>query len=55
MNEPPYNPFWFTPGQFTGNLIISRDYNSIVNFNIHVPADKKLNVGKLREITHVKK
>jgi hypothetical protein len=55
LNEPPYNPFWFTPGQFTGNLIISRDYNRILNFNIHVPAAKKLNVGKLREITHVKK
>lgn len=44
LNEPPYNPFWFTPGQFTGNLIISRDYNRILNFNIHVPAAKKLNV-----------
>lgn len=44
LNEPPYNPFWFTPAQFTGNLIISRDYNQILYFNIYVPSQKKLNV-----------
>ncbi|VDI51956.1 selenoprotein N [Mytilus galloprovincialis] len=44
LNEPPHNPFWFTPAQFTGSLIISKDYTRILNFNLYVPSDKKLNV-----------
>lgn len=44
LNEAPYHPFWFTPAQFTGNLIVSRDFDRILSFNLFVPADKKLNV-----------
>ena len=44
LSEPPHNPMWFTPGQFTGNLIISRDYKKILNFHMYVPTDKRLNV-----------
>jgi hypothetical protein len=40
---------WFTPGQFTGNLIISRDYKKILNFHMYVPTDKRLNVGKYQD------
>lgn len=47
LNEPPFNPFWFTPGQFTGNIIATRDFKHIVYFNVYVPSEKKLNVGKL--------
>ena len=45
LSEPPYNPMWFTPGQFTGNLIISRDFKKVIYFHMYVPTDKKLNVG----------
>eukprot|EP00795_Rhopilema_esculentum_P003227 gene3227-1546_t len=44
MNEPPNFPFWFTPAQFTGNIIISKDGEHIEHFHIFVPNDKKLNV-----------
>ncbi|VDI27960.1 Hypothetical predicted protein [Mytilus galloprovincialis] len=44
LNEPPHNPFWFIPAQFTGSLIVSKDYTRILNFNLYVPSDKKLNV-----------
>ncbi|KAK3598667.1 hypothetical protein CHS0354_020428 [Potamilus streckersoni] len=44
LNEPPRYPFWFTPAQFKGNLIISRDYTKILYFNMYVPNDRKLNV-----------
>lgn len=44
LNTPPDNPFWFTPGQFTGNIIVSWDLKHIEHFNMYVPATKKLNV-----------
>ncbi|KAK3093662.1 hypothetical protein FSP39_018598 [Pinctada imbricata] len=44
INEPPHYPFWFTPAQFKGNLVISRDYKHIVHFNMYVPTDKRLNI-----------
>lgn len=53
LSEPPHNPFWFTPGQFTGNLIVSKDYTRIVYFHMYVPTDKKLNVD-MEWITDVK-
>ena len=46
LNELPNYPFWFTPAQFTGSIIITTDLKHIVLFNFYVPADKKLNVGK---------
>ena len=45
MNEPPINPFWFTPAQFTGHLIIERSALEVVEFHMFVPTDKRLNVG----------
>uniref|UniRef100_A0A914BHM6 EF-hand domain-containing protein n=1 Tax=Patiria miniata TaxID=46514 RepID=A0A914BHM6_PATMI len=44
LNEPPINPFWFTPAQFTGNLIIKRDSSHIEHFHLYVPSNKSLNV-----------
>ena len=47
INEPPNFPFWFSPAQFTGNIIISKDGQHIEDFTLFVPTDKKLNVGRL--------
>lgn len=44
LNDPPYYPFWFTPAQFKGNLIISRDGSHIEYFHMYVPTDKRLNI-----------
>lgn len=44
LNEPPTNPFWFTPAQFVGDLVISRDGSHIAYFHMQVPNDKRLNV-----------
>lgn len=44
LNEPPYYPFWFTPGQFTGHVILSRNAGRLLNFTLYVPNDKRLNV-----------
>ena len=45
INEPPNFPFWFTPAQLTGNIIINKNGKHIENFTLFVPNDKKLNVG----------
>ena len=47
INEPPNFPFWFSPAQFTGNIIISSDGKHVEDFTLYVPHDKKLNVGML--------
>lgn len=44
VNEPPKLPFWVTPAQFTGNLVISKDGLSVKHFNLYLPSDRKLNV-----------
>jgi len=44
INEPPNFPFWFSPAQFTGNIIISNDGKHVEDFTLYVPNDKKLNV-----------
>lgn len=44
LNEPPTPPFWFTPGQFTGNIIINSRTQEIYDFNLYVPHDRTLNV-----------
>uniref|UniRef100_F6PH23 EF-hand domain-containing protein n=2 Tax=Ciona intestinalis TaxID=7719 RepID=F6PH23_CIOIN len=44
LNEPPYLPYWFTPAQFTGRLIIARDGTHVRGFQLYVPNNKKLNV-----------
>lgn len=44
LSEPPCSPFWFTPGQFLGDLVISRNGTHVHYFHMHVPNDKRLNV-----------
>ncbi|GIY51207.1 selenoprotein N [Caerostris extrusa] len=43
LNKPPLHPFWFTPSQFQGRLIISKDATVVKFFYMGVP-DTKLNV-----------
>jgi hypothetical protein len=47
LNDPPFHPFWFSPAQFFGKLIISRARNKILAFEMEVPNERKLNVGML--------
>uniref|UniRef100_A0A672FU60 Selenoprotein N n=1 Tax=Salarias fasciatus TaxID=181472 RepID=A0A672FU60_SALFA len=44
LNEVPDFPFWFTPGQFTGNIVLSRDASHVRHFHLYVPNDRSLNV-----------
>lgn len=44
LNEPPNNPFWFTPGQFVGNIILTKDSSHIQHFSVYVPTNSSLNV-----------
>jgi hypothetical protein len=45
LNTPPYHPFWYTPGQFQGRLIISDNASELIYFQMYVPNEKKLNIG----------
>ncbi|GCC35642.1 hypothetical protein chiPu_0014129 [Chiloscyllium punctatum] len=40
LNEPPDYPFWFTPGQFTGHIILSKDASHVRDFQMYVPNDR---------------
>lgn len=44
LNDVPNFPFWFTPGQFTGNIIVSKDASHVRHFRLYVPANRSLNV-----------
>ncbi|XP_067006598.2 selenoprotein N isoform X2 [Anabrus simplex] len=44
LNRSPLLPFWFTPAQFMGRLIVARNASTVVHFNMSVPSDRKLNV-----------
>lgn len=44
LNEPPINPFWFTPAQFLGDLVISTNGSHILYFHMEVPNERRLNV-----------
>lgn len=44
LNDVPDFPFWFTPGQFTGNIVLSRDAAHVRHFHLYVPNDRSLNV-----------
>ncbi|CAF0776788.1 unnamed protein product [Didymodactylos carnosus] len=44
LNTAPYHPFWYTPAQFQGRLVIKEDATEIIYFRMHVPSNKKLNV-----------
>nr|XP_061798833.1 selenoprotein N-like [Nerophis lumbriciformis] len=44
LNDVPNFPFWFTPGQFAGNIVLSKDASHVRHFHLYVPSDKSLNV-----------
>lgn len=44
LNEPPRRPFWFSPSQFSGRIVLSEDGSAVHHFNVHVPAERRLNV-----------
>lgn len=44
LNDVPNFPFWFTPGQFTGNVVLSKDGSHVRHFHLFVPNNKSLNV-----------
>ena len=46
LNIPPYHPFWYTPAQFQGRLILRDDASELTYFRMYVPNEKKLNIGK---------
>lgn len=37
LSEPPDFPFWFSPGQFTGHIILSKDSTHVRDFRLFVP------------------
>lgn len=44
LNDVPNFPFWFTPGQFAGNIVLSKDASHVRHFHLYVPNDRSLNV-----------
>ncbi|KAF7704782.1 hypothetical protein HF521_021854 [Silurus meridionalis] len=44
LNDVPDFPFWFTPGQFAGHIVLSKDASHVRDFHLYVPNDKSLNV-----------
>uniref|UniRef100_A0A2R8MRR0 Selenoprotein N n=1 Tax=Callithrix jacchus TaxID=9483 RepID=A0A2R8MRR0_CALJA len=44
LSEPPDFPFWFSPAQFTGHIILSKDATHIRDFRLFVPNHRSLNV-----------
>uniref|UniRef100_K7FNJ2 EF-hand domain-containing protein n=1 Tax=Pelodiscus sinensis TaxID=13735 RepID=K7FNJ2_PELSI len=44
LNEPPDFPFWFSPAQFTGHIVLSRDSSHVREFKLFVPNKRSLNV-----------
>ncbi|CAM2104786.1 unnamed protein product [Caretta caretta] len=44
LNEPPDFPFWFSPGQFAGHIVLSRDSSHVREFKLFVPNKRSLNV-----------
>jgi len=44
LNKPPLLPFWFTPGQFLGNIVIKKDGSHVQSFHLAVPSNRSLNV-----------
>ncbi|CAL1270289.1 unnamed protein product [Larinioides sclopetarius] len=43
LNKPPLHPFWFTPSQFQGRIIINKEGSVIKFFQMEVP-NTRLNV-----------
>ncbi|KAL8559590.1 hypothetical protein ACOMHN_008301 [Nucella lapillus] len=44
LNEPPLHPFWFTPAQFLGELVMTLDGSHLHYFHMSVPSERRLNV-----------
>ncbi|XP_013910021.1 PREDICTED: selenoprotein N-like [Thamnophis sirtalis] len=44
LNEPPNFPFWFSPAQFTGYIVLSKDSSHVREFKLFVPNNRSLNV-----------
>ncbi|ETE68063.1 Mannosyl-oligosaccharide 1,2-alpha-mannosidase IC [Ophiophagus hannah] len=44
LNEPPDFPFWFSPAQFTGYIVFSKDSSHVREFKLFVPNNRSLNV-----------
>ena len=44
LNKYPSYPFWFTPGQFLGRLIISKDSSHLEYFELGISTAKSLNI-----------
>lgn len=44
LNEAPDYPFWLTPAQFAGRLVISRDAQHVHHFELALPTHKQLNI-----------
>ncbi|ELR56258.1 Selenoprotein N, partial [Bos mutus] len=44
LSEPPDFPFWFSPGQFTGHVVLSKDATHVRDFRLFVPNHRSLNV-----------
>ncbi|KAM7403176.1 hypothetical protein PAMA_003886 [Pampus argenteus] len=44
LNDVPDFPFWFTPGQIAGNIVLSKDASHVRHFHLYVPNDRSLNV-----------
>lgn len=40
LNDVPNFPFWFTPGQFAGNIVLSKDASHVRHFHLYVPNDR---------------
>ena len=47
LNSEPHYPFWYTPAQFKGRLIISKDGSHTEFFELGIPTDQALNIGKM--------
>ena len=46
LNEEPNFPFWFTPALFSGRLVIDIEAKHIEHFELALPTNKQLNIGK---------
>ncbi len=47
LNSVPDYPFWFTPAQFSGRIIMNHDSEHIYYFELELPTDHLLNIGIL--------
>uniref|UniRef100_A0A8C4T3Q7 Selenoprotein N n=1 Tax=Erpetoichthys calabaricus TaxID=27687 RepID=A0A8C4T3Q7_ERPCA len=44
LNDIPDFPFWFSPAQFTGHIVLSKDSTHVREFRLFVPNNRSLNV-----------